>query len=132
MSDAVTVMQAAIIAAVEAHAPLTDEISGIYDGPPPKAAFPYISVGSFMASDWGMKDRIGREIRLALTMWDNGEEPARLHRLIGEVETVLTELPRDVSGWQIASNVFLRSFIARDPAGPWAGMVEQRVRLLAT
>jgi len=27
--------------------------------------------------------------------------------------------------------VFLRSMIVRDPAGPWAGLVEHRVRLLA-
>jgi hypothetical protein len=30
----------------------------------------------------------------------------------------------------VASLVFLRSLVARDPQGPWAGLVEFRVRVL--
>ena len=33
-------------------------------------------------------------------------------------------------GSRIVSLVFLRSILARDPAGPWAGLVEHRIRIL--
>jgi hypothetical protein len=50
---------------------------------------------------------------------------------MGHVDDALVAIPRDLPGWRIASFVFLRSIILRDPAGPWAGLVEHRVRLLA-
>jgi hypothetical protein len=50
---------------------------------------------------------------------------------MGCVDDALLAIPRDLSGWRIATVVFLRSMIVRDPAGPWAGLVEHRVRLLA-
>lgn len=132
MTDAVRAVQSALITAFEAHPELSDTLTGVYDGPPPRAAFPYISIGDGLVSDWSTKTAMGREIRLAITVWDDGEEPARLHDLIGHVEDAVAGIPRDLAGWRIASNIFLRSFIARDPAGPWAGLVEYRLRVLAT
>lgn len=130
MSNAIQVLQAAAIAALSAHPVLKTELSGIYDGPPPRAAFPYISVTDGLTSDWGTKTNQGREIRLAFTVWDDGESATRLVTLLGHVEDAVMALPRDLPGWRIASLIFLRSIIVRDPAGPWAGLVEHRVRLL--
>jgi hypothetical protein len=131
MSDAVRILQTAVVAALEAHPALSAALSGVYDGPPPHADYPYISIADGLVSDWSSKTALGREIRLALTVWDDGAEAARLHDLIGHVEDAVAALPRDLPGWRIASCVFLRSLIARDPAGPWAGLVEYRVRVLA-
>jgi Protein of unknown function (DUF3168) len=131
MSDAVRVVQSALINTIEAHPALADALTGVYDGPPPHAAFPYLAIADGVVSDWSTKTAIGREIRLALTVWDDGQEAARLHDLIGHVEDAVAALPRDLPGWRIASCVFLRSLVARDPAGPWAGLVEYRVRMLA-
>jgi hypothetical protein len=130
MTDAVRVTQAAAVAALEAHPALAQSLSGVFDGPPVRAAFPYISVSESLVSDWSTKTEIGREIRLALTVWDDGEEPARLHNLMGRVEEAIAAMSEDLSGWRVASNVFLRSLVARDPAGPWAGLVEHRIRVL--
>jgi Protein of unknown function (DUF3168) len=131
MSDAMQVLQAAAVAALEAHPVLSTAINGVYDGPPPRPTFPYISIADGLMSDWSTKTAVGREIRLALTVWDGGEEASRLSSLIGHVEDAIAALPRDLPGWCIASNVFLRSIIARDAAGPWAGLVEYRIRMLA-
>jgi Protein of unknown function (DUF3168) len=131
MSDAMQILQEAAVSALEAHPVLTAELTGIYDGPPPRAAFPYISVADGIISDWSTKTAPGREIRLALTVWDDGEEASRLHSLMGHVEDAIAAMPRDLSGWRVASLVFLRSIVVRDPAGPWAGLVEHRVRMLA-
>ncbi|MBJ7253400.1 MAG: DUF3168 domain-containing protein [Sphingomonadaceae bacterium] len=131
MSDAVQALQAAAVAALSAHPVLAAQLTGIYDGPPPRAAFPYIAVTDGVTSDWGTKTKQGREIRLAFTVWDDGEAATRLTNLMGHVDDALLAIPRDLPGWRIASLVFLRSMVLRDPAGPWAGLVEHRVRLLA-
>ncbi len=132
MSDAVLAIQAAAVAAIGAHPALSNVLTGLYDGPPARAAFPYLSVAGGLASDWSTKTATGREVRLALTIWDDGEEPARLHTLMGHVEDAVAGMARDLSGWRVASNVFLRSLVARDPAGPWAGLTEYRIRILST
>lgn len=130
MSDAVLAVQAATVAALLAHPALAD-LTGVYDGPPPRAPFPYASVGQALVGDWSTKSEAGREVRLALTVWDDGEEAARLHRLMGHAEDAVAAMPRDLPGWRVASNVFVRSLVVRDPVGPWAGLVEFRVRVLA-
>lgn len=131
MSDAVQLLQAAAIAALSAHPVLATQLSGIYDGPPPRAAFPYVAVTDGLTSDWSTKTATGREIRLAFTVWDDGEAATRLADLMGHVDDAILAIPRDLPGWRIASLVFLRSIVVRDAAGPWAGLVEHRVRLLA-
>ncbi len=132
MSDAVQAVQAAAIAALQSHPVLSAELSGIYDGPPPRAAFPYASVADGLVSDWSTNVAAGREIRLALTIWDDGEVASRLHGLMGHAEDAVAGMARDLPGWRVASTVFLRSLVSRDPAGPWAGLVEYRIRVLAT
>jgi hypothetical protein len=131
MTDAVLSVQIAAIAALETHPVLARELSGVFDGPPVRAAFPYISVTNGLSTDWSTKTAQGREIRLALTIWDDGEEASRLHNLMGHIEEAIAAMARDLPGWHVASNVFLRSLVARDPAGPWAGLVEHRIRVLA-
>ena len=126
MSEANRILQEAAVSAIEAHPVLLAELSGIYDGTPPRAAFPYISIADGISSDWSTKTEQGREIRLALTIWDDGEEASRLSSLTAHVEDAIAALPRDLSGWRIASVIFLRSMVIRDPVGPW----EQRTHAL--
>jgi hypothetical protein len=130
MSDAVEILQSALVTAVQTHPVLAEELTGVFDGPPSRAAFPYLSIGDGLSADWSTKTATGREIRIGLTVWDDGESAARLHQLVGHVEDAVAALPRDLPGWRIASCVFLRSFVARNPAGAWAGVVDYRVRVL--
>ncbi len=131
MSDAMQALQAAAFSVLEAHPVLGPEITGIYDDPPSRAVFPYVSIADGLSTDWSTKTEQGREIRLALTVWDDGEEASRLSSLMGHVEDAVAAMPRDLPGWRIASLVFLRSIVVRDAAGPWAALVEHRVRMLA-
>jgi len=122
-------LQKAVVAHLSAD-PALAELIGVYDGPPPRAAFPYAAIGDGLVTDWSTKTEAGREVRFAVTLWDDGEVPARLHRLTGAVEAAMATLPRTLAGGRIISLVFLRTVIARDPAGPWAGLVEHRIRIL--
>jgi Protein of unknown function (DUF3168) len=132
MTDAVRAVQTALVSALEAHPAIAASHIEVYDGPEPRAAFPYISVTDGLVNDWSTKTAIGREFRMALTVWEEGEEAARLHDLMAHVEDAVAALPRDLPGWRVASIAFVRSFVTRDTAGPWAGLVEYRLRVLAT
>src|SRR3546814_170086 len=89
MSAAVIAVQAAAVAAMRAHAPLANAVSGVFDGPPPGVCFPYVTVGESPCVDWSHKSGRGREVRLVLTVWDDGARAARLHGLMREVEAAV-------------------------------------------
>jgi Protein of unknown function (DUF3168) len=131
MSDALEVLQSALVTALEAHPVLAEALTGVFDGPPPRSAFPYVSISDGITTDWSTKTAFGREIRIGLTVWDDGESATRLHQLIGHVEDAVAALPRDLTGWRIASCVFIRSFVTRNPAAAWAGIVDYRIRMLS-
>lgn len=131
MTDALTVLQTGLVAALEAHPVLAAELSGIYEGPPPRAAFPYVAIGDALVTDWSTKTATGREIRLPLILWDEGEHVERMADLMVQLEDVIAALPRQLPGWHLVNVTFLRSMVVRDASGPWAGLVEHRLRLLA-
>lgn len=131
MTDALSALQTAVLAALEAHPVLSAELTGIYDGPPPRATFPYVAMGDALVTDWSTKTASGREIRLPLTLWDDGDNAARMSDLTAHIEDAVAAVPRQIPGWHVASIFFLRSMVVRDAAGPWAGLVEHRIRMLA-
>ena len=123
-------VQAALVAALNGHAALATAVSGVFDGPPARAAYPYVAIGESLTADWSHKSGRGREHRLAITIWDDGESAARLHGLMAEAETAIETMARDLDGHRVVSLVFLRSRILRDADGPWAGLIEYRARTL--
>lgn len=132
MTSAMIAVQEAVANALRNSVPVMAGVSGIYDGPPVRASFPYVSISDGSGSDWSTKTAPGREIRVALTVWDDGEEPARLHGLMHHVEDAVAGIERDLDGWRVASVAFVRALVVRDPAGPWAGLVEHRIRVMGT
>ncbi len=104
------------------------ELTGVFDGPPARAAFPYVTVDAGSESDWGHKSGDGREVMVAATLWD--EQPARIHGLADAVEAAVLGAEA-VAGWQLVSLRLVRRRIVRDVAGPWAAAIDFRARLLA-
>ena len=125
-----TELQTAAIAALQGVA----ELGQVCEGPPLQAVPPYAVVEAGPEADWGHKSGAGREVRLAVSIRDagelGGERPARLRRLMDEVETALGGLAA-VAGWQLVTMRFLSSRVARDRQGGWIGLVEFRARMLA-
>ena len=117
-------LQAALATALAGDARLT----GIYDGPPARAGFPYAVIDAGSESDWSHKSGGGREVLVALTVWD--EQPARLAELADAVETSAAAVG-GVAGWQLVSMRMIRRRTVRDVAGPWATAIDFRARLLA-
>ncbi|HEY0086421.1 MAG TPA: DUF3168 domain-containing protein [Allosphingosinicella sp.] len=113
------------------------QVSGlaVYDFPPVQAAAPYLVVETGPVSDWGYKEGVGRELRLALTLWDRGERPTRLRDLTRAAQIKVEAIEGEGEGWDLVSLQFLRerSVPPRPPSpnGLAATMVEYRARLLA-
>jgi hypothetical protein len=117
-------LQEAIAARLAGMAGLT----GIYDGPPPRAAYPYAAIDAGTELDWSHKNGAGRELLVALTLWD--DQPLRLSELADALEAGMAELG-PVEGWQLVSLRLLKRRTVRDVAGPWAAALDYRARLLA-
>lgn len=116
-------LQVALVAEIERVAGLT----GVFDGPPLRAAYPYVVVDASTMFDWGHKSAEGREIAVAVTLWD--DQPSRLHELSDAVEAAVNEV-NNVSEWSLVNLRFQRKRVVREVAGPWAARLDYRARLL--
>ena len=117
-------LQSAIAAALAA----LPELTGVYDGPPARAAYPYVAIDATTETDWGHKSGDGREVLVAITLWD--DQPVRLHGLADQIEarlSVLSALPE----WALVTLRLVRRRVLRDVAGPWAAAIDFRARMLA-
>ena len=104
-------------------------LNGAYDGAPLTASLPYATIELGPEKDWSWKDGEGREIRLAVTVRDGGERPARLRALMAEVEAALTGLGGGIEGWRIVNVVLVGGRTAQKRKAEWAGFVEVKVRM---
>lgn len=129
--SAQSVLQVTTLAALKAHAPLAAGLAAVFDAPPVRALRPYAQLEEPLLADWGAKDLQGREARLAVSLFDAGEGPARLRALAGEVEAAIEAMPRTLDeGWKIVSLIFVRGRTLRQGEGRWAATSEFRVRML--
>jgi hypothetical protein len=104
------------------------ELTGVFDGPPARATFPYAAIDASTETDWSHKNGSGREVLVAVTLWD--DQPARLQSLADEIEARVLAI-EVASEWQLVSLSLVRRRTIRDVAGPWATAVDFRARLLA-
>ena len=117
-------LQAAVAAALSELA----QLSGVFDGPPARAAYPYVALDATTETDWGHKSGEGREVMLAITLWD--DQPVRLHGLADAIEVSLQALPA-TDGWELVTMRLVRRRVIRDVTGPWAAAIDFRARMLA-
>jgi hypothetical protein len=117
-------LQAALASAIGS----VSELTGVFDGPPARAAYPYAAIDASTEGDWSHKSGDGREVLVAVTLWD--DQPARLQMLSDSVEAKALATTVEVD-WQLVSLNLIRRRTIRDVAGPWATAVDFRARMLA-
>lgn len=103
-------------------------LMGVFDGPPARAAYPYVALDATTETDWSHKSGNGREVLVAVTLWD--DQPVRLHAFADLVEAGLQDLDI-LDAWQLVTMQLVRRRIVRDVAGPWAAAIDFRARMLA-
>ena len=121
---------AELVAAAVAALRDVAELAGVFEGAPLQAPLPHEIVDAGAESDGGHKSGVGREVRIAVTIRDEGERPVRPRRVMAGVEAALANAPA-LPGWQIVTMRFLSSRTARDRQSGWTGLVEFRARMLA-
>src|SRR5690348_6957310 len=117
-------LQSAIAAALNGIQGFT----GVFDGPPARASYPYAALDATTESDWSHKSGAGREVLVAITLWD--DQPVRLHALADEVEGRLQALG-ETDGWRLVTMRLMRRRVVCDVTGPWAAAIDYRARMLA-
>jgi hypothetical protein len=122
---------AAVRAGVLAQLRDVPGVNGVWEGAGVSAAAPFLVLGDVVASDWGTKDAAGAELRVAVTVRDRGDTPARAAALAAAVEAAVAVLPRVLDEWRVASVVLVRSSVVAAGKGAWAATVDHRVRVLA-
>ncbi|MGJ3629192.1 tail completion protein gp17 [Sphingomonas sp. MMS24-JH45] len=127
--SALAAVRAAALARLRGEAALT--VNRVLDGADGRGTMPYAVLRDVIASDWGTKDRDGREVRVGITIRDEGESPTRVTRLASVAEGALLDLPRGLTGWRVASVVPVRSAVLAEGQGRWAALIDVRVRVLA-
>jgi hypothetical protein len=86
----------------------------VFDAPPVRAALPYLVVEEPVCADWSTKSWAGVEARVAVTLFDAGERPARLRGLLAAVEAAVAVMPPALDGgWRVARVALARSRIAQ-------------------
>ena len=106
-------------------------LNGRYEGPAIRSAAPYAIVEAGAESDWSHKSGAGREVRLTVTLRDEGERPARLRRLVGEAQAALGAIAASGDGWRIVSLAFVRSRLLPEGDRRWVATRDYRARMLA-
>ncbi|WP_227339992.1 DUF3168 domain-containing protein [Sphingopyxis sp. P8] len=104
-------------------------VHGVFDGTPPRANIPYVSVGAAEGNDWGTKDRAGREVRLTVTLVGAGEGP--VGDAAARIEAVLAGLRGAAGGWSIVSVRPVRTRFSHARDGGWRHELVVRCRCLA-
>lgn len=129
MTSAEGAVRARALEMLANDAALAEVVHGIFDGTPPRASSPYVTVGVAEGSDWGTKDRAGREVRLTLTLVGVGS--AADGRTVARIEAVAVMLRGTADAWSIvaARTVRTRFSFARD--GGWRHEIVVRCRCLA-
>ena len=104
-------------------------VHGVFDGVPPRATMPFLSVGGAEGSDWGTKDRAGREVRLTLALHGAGDGAGGDAAV--QVEAAVAALRGPAGGWTIVSARAVRMRLAPMRDGGWRHETVVRCRCLA-
>lgn len=129
MSGAEQAVRAKALARLAEDAELARLVHGIFDGTPPRASAPYVSVGAVDGADWGTKDRAGREVRLTLTLVGVGSGVDDL--AAARLEAATGGLRGPAGAWTVIGvrTIRTRFTFARD--GGWRHEIVLRCRCLA-
>jgi len=111
--------------------PALAALNSITEEAPVAASPPWLGIAASASTDWSVKGRKGREIRLALELHCRSDDPATAGDLARAVERRIEAMPRAQPGFEIANVQFLRARAERRANNIRAVLIEYRFRLLA-
>ncbi|TAD75880.1 MAG: DUF3168 domain-containing protein [Sphingomonadales bacterium] len=121
-------LRAALIAWLRVD-PALAALNAIEEEAPLSATPPWLGIAASAATEWGSKDRPGREIRVALELQSRTDQTAADAALIGAIERRVLDLPPFHAGFELASIRFLRSRSEARADNLRGALLEYRFRL---
>ena len=104
-------------------------INAIEEEAPVSASPPWLGIAASASTDWGTKDRPGREIRVALELESRTDLTSGDADLLGAIERRVLDLPPFHPGFELASIRFLRARSEARADNRRAALIEFRFRL---
>lgn len=106
-------------------------LNAIEEESPLRASAPWLGIATSASTDWGSKERAGREVRIAFELVTRGDEPAGDAPLVRAIEARLAATPSNQFGFQIVTARFLRARAERRAKNQRATLIEYAFRILA-
>lgn len=125
-------LRAALIAWLAAGPAPLDALNAIEEEAPRRTAAPWLAIAASASTDWSTKDRMGREVRIALELHTRGDEVADDAALVRAIDRRVEDLPRMHETFHIATVQFLRARAERRANNARAMLLEYRFRCLET
>ena len=111
--------------------PELSSINAIEEEAPVHASAPWLGIAASASTDWGTKERRGREVRIALELESRADEPDADGPLVEAIEQRVLNLPPFHSGFELASIRFLRARSEERDANLRGSLLEFRFRIFA-
>lgn len=127
-----TQLRASLLQWLSADPLLANEINTFAEEAPLSATPPWLGIVASASTDWGCKDRSGREVRIALELTIRSDEPASGSSLVTAIDKRIDTMPAAQDGFEIVTSRFLRARAERRPRNLRAILLEYRFRLLET
>jgi hypothetical protein len=127
-----TQLRSALLGWLRADPALASAINLVAEEAPDRASPPWLGIAASAATDWSTKDRLGREVRVAIELHLRGDDPGTAGAVADAVAARIAALPRAQTGFEVASTGFLRSRAEQRPRNTRAVLFEYRFRLLST
>lgn len=124
-------LRAALIDWLAQDAGLAAGLNSITEEAPAKASLPWLAIATSASADWSLKERAGREVRVAFELHCRGDRPDTAAALIAGVENRIAMLPRAQAIFELVSSQFLRARTEQRPGNVRSILVEYRFRVLA-
>lgn len=124
-------LRAALLAWLAADPALSGQLNAIVEEAPSRTALPWLAVAASASADWSVKDRAGREVRIALELHCRGDRPDTAALLTSAIEARIAALPAAQAGFRVVNAQFLRARAEQRAANTRAILIEYRFRLMA-
>jgi len=124
-------LRAALIDWLASDPALSGTLNSVSEEAPAKAALPWLAIATSASIDWSAKDRMGREVRIALELHCRGDRPDTAAALVAAVEARIDAIAPQQAGYRVVFAQFLRARTQQRAGNTRSILTEYRFRLLA-
>ena len=124
-------LRSALIGWLASDPALSSLLNAVVEEAPSRTALPWLAIAASASADWSAKDRLGREVRVALELHCRGDLPSAAASLVGAIEARIASLPPAQTGFRVVTVQFLRARAEQRGAGTRAILLEYRFRVMA-